>query len=145
MYTGSDRLGSITTGIDKRITPIGKILRKYKLDELPQLWNVLTGTMSFVGPRPDVRGYADTLTGEDRVILSIKPGITGPASLYFRNEEELLAKVENPSKYNDEVIWPLKVKINREYIEHYKFIQDIQYILATVLGKGVKYHKDQTL
>src|SRR5512133_2329644 len=114
MYTGSDRFGSVTTGIDKRVTAIGRILRKYKLDELPQLWNVLIGTMSFVGPRPDVSGYADKLAGEDRIILSVRPGITGPASLRFRNEEELDAKEENPIKYNEEVLWPSKVIINRE-------------------------------
>jgi lipopolysaccharide/colanic/teichoic acid biosynthesis glycosyltransferase len=136
MYTGSDRFGSVTTGVDKRVTPIGRILRKYKLDELPQLWNVFTGTMSFVGPRPDVSGYADKLTGEDRIILSVRPGITGPASLRFRNEEELLAKVDNPQQYNDEVIWPRKVTINREYVEHYSFIKDILYIFATVFGRG---------
>jgi lipopolysaccharide/colanic/teichoic acid biosynthesis glycosyltransferase len=138
MYTGSDRFGSVTTGIDKRVTAIGRILRKYKLDELPQLWNVLIGTMSFVGPRPDVSGYADKLTGEDRIILSVRPGITGPASLRFRNEEELLAKMENPIKYNNEVLWPSKVKINREYVEHYSFINDIRYILATVSGTQSK-------
>jgi lipopolysaccharide/colanic/teichoic acid biosynthesis glycosyltransferase len=138
MYTGADRFGSVTTGIDKRITPVGRILRKYKLDELSQLWNVFSGTMSFVGPRPDVSGYADKLTGDDRIILSVRPGITGPASLRFRNEEELLAKVDNPLLYNDEVLWPSKVKINREYVEQYSFIKDIGYILATVFGTGSK-------
>jgi len=134
MYTGSDRFGSVTTAVDKRVTPVGRILRRYKLDELPQLWSVLAGTMSFVGPRPDVRGYADTLTGDNRIILSVRPGITGPASLRYRNEEELLATVENPLTYNDEVIWPDKVKINREYVERYSFIKDIGYILATIFG-----------
>lgn len=144
MYTGSDRLGSVTTGVDNRVTLVGRILRKYKLDELPQLWDVFTGTMSFVGPRPDVSGYADKLTAEDRIILLIRPGITGPASLRFRNEEEILAKVENPIKYNDEVLWPQKVKINREYVERYSFVKDISYILATVIGTGIKKHRNMS-
>ncbi len=99
MYIGSDRFGSVTTGSDKRITPIGKLLRTYKLDEFPQLWNVLVGKMSFVGPRPDVPGYADTLIGDDRKVLELRPGITGPASIYFRNEETILSKVQNPLEF----------------------------------------------
>jgi len=141
MYTGSDRFGSVTTGVDTRITPVGRVLRKYKLDELPQLWNVFVGTMSFVGPRPDVAGYADKLTGDDRIVLSVRPGITGPASLHFRNEEELLAKVDNPVNYNDEILWPCKVKINRQYVEQYSFIKDIGYILATVIGSRITNNK----
>jgi lipopolysaccharide/colanic/teichoic acid biosynthesis glycosyltransferase len=133
MYTGSDRFGSVTTGTDKRVTPVGRILRRFKLDELPQLWNVMIGRMSFVGPRPDVPGYADLLHGEDRLILELRPGITGPASLCFRNEEEILAKVDNPVKYNDEVIWPAKVKINADYYRKWSFWKDIGYILVTVL------------
>jgi lipopolysaccharide/colanic/teichoic acid biosynthesis glycosyltransferase len=133
MYTGSDRFGSVTTGTDKRVTPIGRILRRFKLDELPQLWNVMIGRMSFVGPRPDVPGYADQLDGENRLILELRPGITGPASLYFRNEEEILANVDNPNEYNDKVIWPEKVKINREYLKKWSFWKDIGYILVTVL------------
>jgi lipopolysaccharide/colanic/teichoic acid biosynthesis glycosyltransferase len=133
MYAGSDRFGSVTTGTDKRVTPIGRILRKFKLDELPQLWNVMIGRMSFVGPRPDVPGYADLLDGENRLILELRPGITGPASLYFRNEEEILANVDNPKEYNDKVIWPEKVKINREYLKKWSFCKDIGYILVTVL------------
>ena len=105
---------SISVKGESRITPLGAKLRKYKLDELPELWNVLIGDMSFVGPRPDVPGYADKLEGEDRRILLLKPGITGPASLKYRNEEELLAQQEDPQKYNDEVLFPNKVRINIE-------------------------------
>ena len=124
----------ITTATDKRITNFGRFLRKTKLDELPQLWNVLIGKMSLVGPRPDVAGYADQLRGEDRIILSVRPGITGPASLAFRDEEELLAKQENPQQYNDKVIWPEKVRINKAYIKNYSLRKDIQIIWQTVFG-----------
>lgn len=130
---------SVSVVGESRITPLGAKLRKYKLDELPELWNVLKGDMSFVGPRPDVPGYADKLEGRDRNILKLKPGITGPASLKYRNEEELLAKIENPQKYNDEVIYPDKIKINLYYLEHYSFLKDIQMIICTVLGKKMKY------
>jgi len=130
---------SVSVAGESRITPLGAKLRKYKLDELPELWNVLKGDMSFVGPRPDVPGYADKLEGHDRNILKLKPGITGPASLKYRNEEELLAKIENPQKYNDEVIYPDKIKINLYYLEHYSFLKDIQMIICTVLGKNMKY------
>lgn len=130
---------SVSVAGESRITPLGAKLRKYKLDELPELWNVLKGDMSFVGPRPDVPGYADKLEGRDRNILKLKPGITGPASLKYRNEEELLAKIENPQKYNDEVIYPDKIKINLYYLEHYSFLKDIQMIICTVLGKKMKY------
>lgn len=133
MVVNADRDGSITVATDLRITAIGKTLRKYKLDELPQLWNVLIGKMSFVGPRPDVPGYADTLKGDDAVVLSLRPGITGPATLYFRNEEELLAKAENPRQFNDTVIWPLKVEINKKYIQEWNFFRDIGYIVITVV------------
>ena len=124
----------ITTSKDKRITHFGRFLRKTKLDELPQLWNVLIGKMSLVGPRPDVPGYADQLRGEDRIILSVRPGITGPASLAFKDEEEVLAKQENPQQYNDEVIWPEKVRINKEYIKNYSLRTDIKIIWKTVFG-----------
>ena len=130
---------SVSVAGESRITSLGAKLRKYKLDELPELWNVLKGDMSFVGPRPDVPGYADKLEGHDRNILKLKPGITGPASLKYRNEEELLAKIENPQKYNDEVIYPDKIKINLYYLEHYSFLKDIQMIICTVLGKKMKY------
>lgn len=133
MVPGADRFGSVTTGIDKRITPVGKILRKYKLDELPQLWNVLIGKMSFVGPRPDVPGYADHLQGEDRIVLEMRPGVTGPASLCFRNEEELLSRVDDPVQYNDVEIWPAKVKINKNYYKSWSFWRDVGYIIVTIL------------
>ena len=125
-----------------RITPLGEKLRRYKLDELPELWNVLIGDMSFVGPRPDVPGYADKLDGKDRDILKLKPGITGPASLKYRNEEELLANVDTPKQYNDEVIYPDKVRINLYYLNHYSFIKDIQMIICTVLGKKIEYNDE---
>jgi len=130
---------SVSVAGESRITPLGATLRKYKLDELPELWNVLVGDMSFVGPRPDVPGYADKLTGEDRGILKLKPGITGPASLKYRNEEELLATVPNPQEYNDTVIYPDKIKINLYYLNHYSFIDDIKMIVCTVLGKQMMY------
>ena len=128
---------SISVKGESRITPLGAKLRKYKLDELPELWNVLIGDMSFVGPRPDVPGYADKLEGEDRRILLLKPGITGPASLKYRNEEELLAQQEDPQKYNDEVLFPNKVRINIEYLDHWSFWNDIKIIIYTILGKDL--------
>ncbi len=123
---------TVTRENDPRITRLGRFWRKTKIDELPQLINVLLGQMSFVGPRPDVPGFADQLTGDDRIILTIRPGITGPATLKFRNEEALLANQEDPEAYNREVIWPEKVRLNREYIEHYSFWRDIQYIWQTI-------------
>lgn len=122
---------------ESRITPLGAKLRKYKLDELPELWNVLIGDMSLVGPRPDVPGYADKLEGEDRRILLLKPGITGVASLKYRNEEELLAEQNDPQKYNDEVLFPDKVKINIEYLDNWSFGFDIKIITYTILGKDL--------
>lgn len=130
---------SISVAGESRITPIGAILRKYKLDELPELWNVLIGDMSFVGPRPDVPGYADQLKGKDREVLKLRPGITGPASLKYRDEEDLLAKQSDPQKYNDNVIFPNKVRINLYYLNHYSFIKDIQIIICTILGKRMLY------
>lgn len=130
---------SVSVAGESRITPLGAKLRKYKLDELPELWNVLIGDMSFVGPRPDVPGYADQLKGKDREVLKLKPGITGPASLKYRDEEELLAKQSDPQKFNDEVIFPDKVRINRYYLHNYSFVKDIQMIFCTVLGKRMKY------
>lgn len=130
---------SVSVAGESRITPLGAKLRKYKLDELPELWNVLIGDMSFVGPRPDVPGYADALTGEDREVLKLRPGITGPASLKYRDEEEILAGVEDPQKYNDEVIFPDKVRMNRYYLHHYSFWMDIRMIFATVLGQKIQY------
>ena len=133
---------SVSVAGEARITPLGAVLRKYKLDELPELWDVLIGNMSFVGPRPDVPGYADQLKGNDRRVLELRPGITGPASLKYRDEEELLAKVENPIEYNDTVIYPDKVRINLYYLDHYSFLKDIQMILCTVLGKRMKYNNE---
>ena len=130
---------SVSVAGESRITPLGAVLRRYKIDELPELWNVLIGDMSFVGPRPDVPGYADRLQGDDREMLELRPGITGPASLKYRNEEELLAAVENPQEYNDTVIYPDKVRLNKYYYEHYSFWKDIEMILATVLGRKVKF------
>ena len=125
---------------ESRITPFGAKLRKLKIDELPELWNVLIGDMSLVGPRPDVPGYADALVGDDREVLNLRPGITGPASLKYRNEEEILATVEDPQKYNDKVIFPDKVRINRYYLHHYSFWTDIKIIITTVLGKHLEYN-----
>ena len=122
----------VTTANDKRILPFGKFLRKTKLDEIVELVNVLKGEMSLVGPRPDVAGYADKLIGEDRKILELRPGITGPASLKYINEEELLAKVDDPKKYNDEIIYPDKVKINLEYYYNRSFWGDIMIIFKTI-------------
>ncbi|WP_322971874.1 sugar transferase [Faecalibacter sp. LW9] len=124
---------STITTHSHRITRIGKFLRDYKLDELPQLFNILMGDMSFVGPRPDVEGYADRLKGQDRIILQVKPGITGLAQLKYRNEEQILSMVEHPIEYNDKVIWPDKVNINKEYVEKWTFQKDLYYILKTVL------------
>ena len=123
---------SISVAGESRITPLGAVLRKYKLDELPELWNVLIGDMSFVGPRPDVPGYADSLQGEDRLILKLRPGITGPASLKYSNEEEILATVNDPIKYNDEIIFPDKVRINLNYYYHHTFLGDIKLIFQTI-------------
>lgn len=142
-----DSWSSVSVAGESRITPLGAKLRKYKLDELPELWNVLIGDMSFVGPRPDVPGYADALTGDDREVLGLRPGITGPASLKYRDEEELLAKVASegvdgytdPVRYNDEVIFPDKVRLNRYYLHHYSFWTDLKMIFATVLGRRMEY------
>lgn len=133
---------SVSVAGESRITPLGEKLRRYKIDELPELWNILKGDMSFVGPRPDVPGYADKLQGEDREILKLRPGITGPASLKYRNEEELLATVDNPQEYNDTVIYPDKVRINLYYLKHYSFTADIKMIICTVLGKHMTYNNE---
>lgn len=138
---------------DSRITPFGAKLRHYKIDELPELWDVLVGNMSFVGPRPDVPGYADSLEGDDREILSLRPGITGPATLKYRLEDEMIAEYvaqrraagdqrdmqEIAEEYNDAVIFPDKVRINRYYLHHYSFISDIRMIFATLLGRHMEY------
>ena len=152
MEEGQDEF-SISMAGDQRILPFGIKLRKYKLDELPQLWNVLKGKMSFVGPRPDVPGYADLLQGNDREMLKLRPGITGPASLKYRNEEDLIADYVKQAKtqgdtrperdialwYNDNVLWPDKVRINCYYASHYSFLKDIEMIFCTVFGKKMEY------
>jgi lipopolysaccharide/colanic/teichoic acid biosynthesis glycosyltransferase len=130
-----DRTGqrsSVTNATMSGITSSGRWMRRYKLDELPQLWNVLKGDMSFVGPRPDVEGYADKLAGEELLILQLRPGITGPASIKYKDEELTLSLVEDPINYNDEVIWPDKVKINLDYYRHNNIVMDLRYILKTV-------------
>jgi lipopolysaccharide/colanic/teichoic acid biosynthesis glycosyltransferase len=124
---------TVTMSTDQRITALGRFWRKTKIDELPQLINVLKGDMSFVGPRPDVPGYADTLTGEDRIVLSLRPGITGPATLKYRDEEEILARLEDPERYNKEIIWPDKIRLNKEYVQNWSFWNDLKYIWYTVI------------
>jgi lipopolysaccharide/colanic/teichoic acid biosynthesis glycosyltransferase len=123
---------SVTTLNDARITSLGRYLRRLKIDELPQLWNVLRGDMSLVGPRPDVPGYMDALQGQNQILLELRPGITGPATLKYRDEEKFIGDAEDPEKFNDEVIWPDKVRINMEYMHDYSFARDIRYLLATV-------------
>lgn len=144
---------SVSVAGDNRITPLGAKLRHYKIDELPELWDVLIGNMSFVGPRPDVPGYADMLQGEDRVVLKLRPGITGPATLKYRLEDEMISayvarrQAEGDSRpaqeiaveYNDTVIYPDKVRLNKYYYEHYSFLKDLQMIFATVLGFKVSF------
>lgn len=144
---------SVSVAGDSRITPFGATLRHYKLDELPELWDVFIGNMSFVGPRPDVPGYADQLQGDDRVVLKLRPGITGPATLKYRLEDEMISTyvAERQAagdtrdaqviavEYNDTVIYPDKVKLNKYYYEHYSFVKDIEMILATVLGFKIKF------
>ena len=158
---------TVSVAGDSRITPLGAKLRHYKLDELPGLWDVLIGNMSFVGPRPDVPGYADKLQGDDRDVLKLRPGITGPATLKYRLEDEMIAdfisnqrshgatelwsyglsqeQVDGMSDqelavwYNDNVIYPDKVRLNCYYYRHYSFVKDIQMIICTVLGKKMEY------
>lgn len=142
MRVGTDQ-SSVSVAGESRITPLGEKLRRYKIDELPELWNVLIGDMSFVGPRPDVPGYADCLTGTDRDILRLRPGITGPASLKYRDEEYLLSQQADPKTYNDQVIFPDKVRLNLYYLNHYSFIDDIRMILCTILGKRMNYARER--
>lgn len=123
---------TVTAGTDPRITRVGGWLRRLKIDELPQLVNVVRGEMSIVGPRPDVAGWADLLEGPDRVVLSVRPGITGPASVAFRHEEDMLDTTDDPEVYNREVIWPEKVRLNRNYVEGWSLREDVRWILATV-------------
>ena len=129
----------VTTLSDPRITKSGGFFRKTKIDELPQLWNILIGQMSFVGPRPDVPGYADKLKGKDKMILSVRPGVTGPAQLIYRNEEQILQNSLNAIEYNNEVLWPDKVRINLNYIENNSLRKDFYYIWKTIFGGNVKY------
>lgn len=157
---------TVSVAGDSRITPLGAKLRHYKIDELPGLWDVLVGNMSFVGPRPDVPGYADKLEGADRDVLKLRPGITGPATLKYRVEDEMIAGFVADIKagrnaqvakfeslpdfsamsdqeiavwYNDNVIYPDKVRLNCYYYRHYSFVKDIQMIFATVLGRKIWY------
>ena len=125
---------TVTASGDPRITPLGRFFRKTKIDELPQLFNVLVGQMSFVGPRPDVPGFADKLDDEDKIILSIRPGITGPATLKYKDEEQLFSKQNDPEAYNEDILFPDKVRINKEYIENYTFTKDLYYIWKTLVG-----------
>ncbi len=130
----SEEAGSVTIADDERILPFGKWLRKSKIDTFLELINILIGDMSFVGPRPDVPGYADKLEGDDRVILKMRPGLTGPASIKYRHEDEILARQDNPQEYNDTVIWPDKVKINREYYEKWSVWRDVSILFKTIFG-----------
>ena len=144
---------SVSVAGDSRITPFGAKLRHYKIDELPELWDVLIGNMSFVGPRPDVPGYADKLEGDDRDVLKLRPGITGPATLKYRLEDEMISEYvakkqaegdtrpmqEIAIEYNDKVIYPDKVRLNCYYYRHYSFVKDIEMIFATVLGWKIKF------
>ena len=134
---------TVTVRGESRITPLGAFLRKYKLDELPELWNVLRGDMSFVGPRPDMPEYYSKLRGDERLILKLRPGITGPATLKYSNEEELLARVPDPIAYNETVIWTDKVKLNLEYYHNRSFFGDIRLILITLFGIGRSNNKVQ--
>ena len=133
----ADSSGStVTTATDARITGVGKLLRRTKIDEIPQLVNVLKGEMSLIGPRPDVAGFADKLTGEDRAILEVRPGITGPASVLFANEEEILATVDDADSFNSEILFPLKTAINRAWIQHGSILDDFRILLWTVKRPG---------
>lgn len=133
---------TVTIKGESRITPLGAFIRKYKLDELPELWNVLTGDMSLVGPRPHVPGYNDMLAGNDRLILTIRPGITGLASLKYAKEEEILALQKDPVTYHKEILFPDKVRINIHYIHHWSLGLDFKIIIFTILGRQINEHKD---
>lgn len=133
MRRASGTSTTVTAAGDARITRLGSVLRRWKIDEIPQLVNVIRGDMSLVGPRPDVPGFADLLVGMDRDILELRPGITGPAQLEFRDEERLLATVDNPELYNSEVVWPAKISANLAYIENYSLKRDFYFVLASIL------------
>jgi lipopolysaccharide/colanic/teichoic acid biosynthesis glycosyltransferase len=126
---------SITLSSDNRITPLGRFLRRSKIDELPQLWNILRGDMSVVGPRPDVPGYSDKLQGSDQLLWTVRPGLTGLDSISYPNEESILDQQSDPQKYYDEVLWPEKVRLNLAYIKNRSFWMDIAIILFTVVRK----------
>ena len=126
---------SVTLKDDKRITRFGRFLRKSKIDELPQLWNILKGDMSFVGPRPDVPDYSLKLEGDDRMIFDMKPGLTGADSLFYPDEESILKNQKDPVNYYDTVIWPHKVKINKNYVKNWSFWLDIKILIYTIIGK----------
>lgn len=128
--------GHVSVKGENRITKLGSKLRKHKIDEFPELFNVLKGEMSLVGPRPDIPGYANKLQGEERKILELRPGITGPASLKYVAEEELLAEVPEPKKYNDEVLWPDKVRMNLDYYYNMSFFLDLRLIFLTIFKRG---------
>lgn len=128
---GIHRLGHL----DKSATSFGKFLRKTKLDELPQLFNVLKGDMSFVGPRPDIQGFADELVGDDRIVLLVKPGVTGEATLKYRDEEKVLERQKDPEHYNRTIIWVDKVKINKNYVMNYSFYLDLKLIFKSILNR----------
>lgn len=136
MKSSSTYSSTVTTSSDVRITRLGAVLRRFKIDELPQLWNVIRGEMSLVGPRPDVPGWADALEGEERIILSIRPGITGPATLAYRNEEDLLSTVDDAEAYNRDVLWPSKCKMNATYVKSWNLGEDIALLVGTVTGRA---------
>lgn len=131
LHDGAHQIGQL----DRSASAVGQYLRRTKLNELPQLYNVLIGDMSFVGPRPDLQGFADALLGEDRIILKVKPGITGPATLKYRHEERVLEREKDPEHYNRTIIWVDKVKINKKYVQNYSFYLDLTLILKSILNK----------
>jgi lipopolysaccharide/colanic/teichoic acid biosynthesis glycosyltransferase len=135
MRPGSEAGTTVTTANDARVTAAGRFFRRTKIDELPQLFNILAGSMSFVGPRPDTPGFADLLEGEDRIVLAVRPGITGPATLRYRNEEALLAEQPDPEGYNRDVIFPDKVRLNRRYVECYRFTDDLRILALTLFTR----------
>lgn len=147
MVSGADTGGPVTVASDPRVTGVGRVLRRFRIDELPQLWNVLLGEMSLVGPRPDVPGFADRLEGPDREILEVRPGVTGPATLAFRDEATMLARQDDPDGWNRTVLFPAKVRINLRYVREYSILKDVKYIAMTVLGMSIDprpYVRDST-
>jgi len=118
--------------LNRSATRLGEFFRNTKIDELPQLFNVLIGDMSFVGPRPDIQGFADKLMADDRIILNVKPGITGPATLKYRDEETILSKQFDPETYNRTIIWIDKVEINKKYVQNWSFYLDLNFIIKSI-------------